>query len=52
MDLKDIDLNLLIVFNQLLLEKRVSAVAETLGQTQPGISNALNRLRKLLPAVS
>lgn len=48
MDLKDIDLNLLIVFNQLLLEKRVSAVAETLGQTQPGISNALNRLRKLL----
>jgi DNA-binding transcriptional LysR family regulator len=48
MDLKDIDLNLLVVFNQLLLEKRVSAVAETLGQTQPGISNALNRLRKLL----
>jgi DNA-binding transcriptional LysR family regulator len=48
MDLKDIDLNLLVVFNQLLLEKRVSAVAASLGQTQPGISNALNRLRKLL----
>jgi DNA-binding transcriptional LysR family regulator len=48
MDLKDIDLNLLIVFNQLLLEKRVSAVGETLGLSQPAVSNALNRLRRLL----
>lgn len=48
MDLKDIDLNLLVVFNQLLIEKRVSVVGERLGLTQPAISNALNRLRRLL----
>jgi len=48
MELKDIDLNLLVVFNQLLIDKRVSLVAEKLGQTQPAISNALNRLRRLL----
>jgi DNA-binding transcriptional LysR family regulator len=48
MELKDIDLNLLLVFNQLLLQRRVSKVAEALGMTQPGISNALKRLRLLL----
>ncbi|MCP1576186.1 LysR family transcriptional regulator [Herbaspirillum rubrisubalbicans] len=48
MELKDIDLNLLVVFNQLLIDRRVSIVAEKLGQTQPAISNALNRLRRLL----
>ncbi|BEV15476.1 LysR family transcriptional regulator [Herbaspirillum sp. DW155] len=48
MELKDIDLNLLVVFNQLLTDRRVSIVAEKLGQTQPAISNALNRLRRLL----
>lgn len=48
MELKDIDLNLLVVFNQLLLERRVSAAAQTLGMSQPGVSNALNRLRVLL----
>ncbi|HEV8313229.1 MAG TPA: LysR family transcriptional regulator [Burkholderiaceae bacterium] len=48
MDLKDIDLNLLVVFNQLLVERRVSKVAENLGLTQPAVSNALARLRKLL----
>lgn len=48
MDLKDIDLNLLVVFNQLLMEKRVSSVATTLGLTQPAVSNALKRLRNLL----
>jgi DNA-binding transcriptional LysR family regulator len=47
-DLKDIDLNLLIVFNQVLIERRVSRVAETLDVTQPAVSNALARLRKLL----
>ncbi len=39
---------LAVVFNELLRQRRVSAVAETLGITQPAISNALNRLRKLL----
>jgi DNA-binding transcriptional LysR family regulator len=47
MDLKDIDLNLLVVFNQLLVERRVSKVADNLGLSQPAVSNALARLRKL-----
>lgn len=48
MELKDVDLNLLLVFHQLLLQRRVSRVAEELGITQPGVSNALKRLRLLL----
>ena len=48
MDIKDIDLNLLIIFQQLLQERRVSAVAVNLGLSQPTISNALNRLRQQL----
>jgi DNA-binding transcriptional LysR family regulator len=48
MELQDIDLNLLVVFNQLLVERRVSRVADNLGLTQPAVSNALARLRKLL----
>lgn len=48
MQLKDIDLNLLLVFHQLLLHRRMSRVAEALGMTQPGVSNALKRLRILL----
>jgi DNA-binding transcriptional LysR family regulator len=47
MDLKDIDLNLLVVFNQLLIERGVSKVAVRLGLSQPAVSNALARLRKL-----
>ena len=47
MDLKDIDLNLLVVFNQLLVERGVSKVAASLGLSQPAVSNALARLRKL-----
>lgn len=48
MQLKDIDLNLLIVFNALFTEKSVSAVAVQLGLTQPAVSNALARLRRLM----
>ncbi|WP_020653876.1 LysR family transcriptional regulator [Massilia niastensis] len=48
MELKDVDLNLLLVFHKLLAERRVSKVAEALGMTQPGVSNALKRLRLLL----
>jgi DNA-binding transcriptional LysR family regulator len=47
MDLKDIDLNLLVVFNRLLRERSVSKVAVELGLSQPTISNALARLRKM-----
>lgn len=48
MQLRDVDLNLLVVFNQLLVDKRVSTVADNLGITQPAVSNALKRLRTLL----
>ncbi|HSW06235.1 LysR family transcriptional regulator [Aquabacterium sp.] len=48
MELEQIDLNLLVLFNQLLVERRVSKVADNLGLTQPAVSNALARLRKLL----
>jgi DNA-binding transcriptional LysR family regulator len=39
---------LLLVFHQLLREKRVSAVAAVLGMSQPAVSSALGRLRKSL----
>ncbi|CAI8849092.1 HTH-type transcriptional activator NahR [Pseudomonas sp. IT-194MI4] len=48
MELHDLDLNLLVVFNQLLLDRRVSTAAENLGLTQPAVSNALKRLRAAL----
>jgi DNA-binding transcriptional LysR family regulator len=48
MNLRDIDLNLLVVFNQLLMDRRVSTTADKLGLSQPAVSNALKRLRVLL----
>lgn len=48
MELKDIDLNLLNIFNELLRRRSVSAVARALDLSQPAVSNALNRLRTLL----
>ena len=48
MELRDLDLNLLVVFNQLLLDRSVSAAADKLGLTQPAVSNALKRLRTVL----
>lgn len=48
MRLAHLDLNLLLVFHQLLREKRVSAVAAVLGMSQPAVSSALGRLRKSL----
>lgn len=47
MDLHSVDLNLLVVFQHLFHARRVSAVADELGVTQPAVSNALARLRKL-----
>ena len=47
MELHQIDLNLLVVFHQLLLERRVSRVAEVLGVSQPAVSNSLAKLRRL-----
>ncbi|MEY4750163.1 MAG: hypothetical protein RIQ60_2377 [Pseudomonadota bacterium] len=46
--LADLDLNLLRVFAQLHAQRRVSRVAESLGLSQPAVSNALARLRKAL----
>ena len=43
-----LDLNLLVVFHQLLLKRRVSAVAQALGMSQPAVSSALGRLRASL----
>lgn len=46
MELKNIDLNLLVVFNQLLIDRSVTNASDNLGVSQPAISNALSRLRK------
>lgn len=48
MELTDLDLNLLVVFNQVLTERSVSKVADKLGVTQSAVSNCLARLRKAL----
>jgi DNA-binding transcriptional LysR family regulator len=48
MNLRDIDLNLLVIFYQLLIDRRVSTTADKLGLSQPAISNSLKRLRTLL----
>jgi DNA-binding transcriptional LysR family regulator len=46
--LHKLDLNLLLVFRQLLTERNVSRAAETLELSQPAVSNALARLRRQL----
>jgi DNA-binding transcriptional LysR family regulator len=45
---KDLDLNLLRVFDAILRLRSVTAAGEELGLTQAGVSNALARLRNLL----
>ena len=47
MELRDIDLNLLVLFHQLMFERRVAKVADNLGLTQPAVSNSLARMRRL-----
>ena len=42
------DLNLLFVFEALLSERNVSRAAAKIGRSQPAVSNALGRLRRLL----
>jgi DNA-binding transcriptional LysR family regulator len=42
------DMNLLVALEALLDERNVSRAAKRLGMSQPGMSNALSRLRKLL----
>jgi DNA-binding transcriptional LysR family regulator len=48
MNVQDVDLNLLRVFDAVLRDKGVTSAAARLGLTQPAVSNALARLRKLL----
>jgi len=45
-DIVDIDLNLLVVFQQMFQSRHVSMVAKRLGVSQPTVSNALARLRR------
>jgi DNA-binding transcriptional LysR family regulator len=47
MNLKNIDLNLLVYLDVLLRKRNVTRSAETLGISQPAMSNGLQRLRKL-----
>src|SRR5688500_16444532 len=47
MDIADVDLNLLVVFDALLRARSVSGAARSLGMSQPATSFALNRLRKM-----
>src|SRR3569832_1018995 len=46
-NIKDIDLNLLRVFDAVLRERSVTAASARLALTQPAVSNALARLRAL-----
>lgn len=48
MRLKHIDLNLLVMFQQLVKDRRVSITAASLGLSQPAVSSALNRLRRIV----
>ncbi|MBR7791354.1 LysR family transcriptional regulator [Undibacterium sp. FT147W] len=43
---KDIDLNLLVVFQHIFESRQISLVARQLGLSQPAVSNALARLRR------
>ena len=45
MNLAELDLNLLRVFDAVHTHRNVSAAAEALGLSQPAVSNALKRLR-------
>src|SRR5690606_660392 len=44
-DLRNLDLNLLVILQHLLEERSISAVARRLNLSQPAVSNALRRLR-------
>ncbi|MGO4303312.1 LysR family transcriptional regulator [Cupriavidus sp. RAF12] len=46
MDVQDVDLNLLVVFEHLLRLRTVSGTAKALKVSQPAVSNALARLRR------
>jgi DNA-binding transcriptional LysR family regulator len=45
-DLRRFDLNLLVVFDVLMIERSVTRAAERLGRTQSAVSHSLSRLRQ------
>mgnify|MGYP001160607125 FL=1 len=47
MELSDIDLNQLVLFHQLMVERRFSKFPDTPTLTQPAVSNSLAKLRRL-----
>ncbi len=48
MNLRKLDLNLLLVFDAVYTERSITRAANKLGMTQPAVSNALRRLRENL----
>jgi len=46
-NLRSVDLNLLTIFDAIMVERNMTRAAERVGMTQPAISNALGRLRAL-----
>jgi len=48
MNISSLDLNLLRVFDALMLERSVTRAGERIGLSQPAVSSALNRLRHLV----
>ncbi len=48
MDLRGVDLNLLVAFDALMAERSVTRAGARIGRTQPAMSAALSRLRALL----
>src|SRR5450756_1446826 len=47
-NLKNVDLNLLVIFEAVYATSNISRAAERLGMSQPAVSNALARLRELI----
>jgi DNA-binding transcriptional LysR family regulator len=47
-DLKNIDVNLVVVLDAILSERSLTKAGEAIGMTQPAVSGALGKLRKLL----
>jgi DNA-binding transcriptional LysR family regulator len=48
MNIRNIDLRLLVVFDMVMVERNVTAAARRLGMSQPAVSSAINRLRHVV----